>query len=74
MSKTHENRRKTRAVQLAKDLKGKDSRHQLANQYNIIREDLRKLRSDLSRGYDMAKEAADKRSIIRELLKLRESL
>lgn len=80
MSKNHENRRKLHAAQLAKQM-NKQNEHQdsssaeggLVNQYKVIREDLMKLRDDLSRGYDMAKEAVDKKTFLSELMKLREN-
>jgi len=77
MSK-HENRRKLHVSQLAKQMnkQGEDSGTEsteggLAEQYRVIKEDLMKLREDLNRGYDMAKEAVDKKTILNELMKLR---
>ena len=40
----------------------------LKEQYNVIKQDLLKLREDLSRGYDMAKSTVEKKGFIRELL------
>ncbi len=45
----------------------------LVEQYRVIREDLMKLRDDVTRGYDMAKDAVDKKTIVSELMKLRSS-
>ncbi len=79
MSKTNENRRKLHVAQLAKQMNKKDSEHEieksvLGEQYKVIREDLMKLRDDLTRGYDMAKEAVDKKTILSEIMKLRQNL
>lgn len=41
----------------------------LKEQYDIIRNDLLKLRNDLSKGYDMARGMIDKKSIMRQLKK-----
>ena len=41
----------------------------LQNQYKIIREDLMKLRRDISEGYDMAKTRVEKTGFFRQLLK-----
>ncbi len=80
MSKQNENRRKLHVSQLAKQINKKDESHEssneesgLAEQYRVIKEDLMKLREDVTRGYDMAKEAVDKRTILNELMKLRAS-
>lgn len=43
----------------------------LMEQYEVIREDVLKLRDDLARGYDMAREMLDKKTIMKELLKTR---
>ncbi len=43
------------------------------DQYRLIREDLMKLRGDLTRGYSMAKNAFEKKTIVSELMKLRGS-
>ncbi|MES2528404.1 MAG: hypothetical protein V4598_15070 [Bdellovibrionota bacterium] len=45
----------------------------LVEQYRVIKDDLMKLRDDLTRGYDMAKDAVDKKTIVSELMKLRSS-
>ena len=79
MSKQNENRRKLHVSQLAKQMGKKTDQTEdesieeggLTEQYRVIREDLMKLREDLNRGYDMAKEAVDKKTIINELMKLR---
>lgn len=78
MSK-HDNRRKLHVSQLAKNMNKQDDNaaqtsgdeSALAQQYRVIKEDLMKLRDDVTRGYDMAKEAVDKKTIISELMKLR---
>lgn len=78
MSK-HENRRKLHVSQLAKQMNKHDENSEtettedsgLAEQYRVIKDDLMKLREDLNRGYDMAKDAVDKKTIISELMKLR---
>ena len=41
----------------------------LKKQYNLIREDIVKLRNDLQKGYDMAKEVMEKRNILGQILK-----
>lgn len=41
----------------------------LKEQYNIIRKDLMKLRDDLTRGYDMARNVMEKKGFVRQLLK-----
>lgn len=41
----------------------------LKNQYNVIREDVLKLRNDLQKGYDMARGMVDRKSLIKEFLK-----
>lgn len=41
----------------------------LKNQYEIIRNDLVKLRDDLQKGYDMAKNVVEKKSFLGNLLK-----
>lgn len=79
MSKQNDNRRKLHVSQLAKQMNKKNSDSgestsedsALMEQYRVIKEDLLKLRKDVTRGYDMAKEAVDKKTIISELMKLR---
>ncbi len=75
MSKQNDNRRKLHVSQLAKQMNKKDESKNdesgLAQQYRVIKEDLMKLREDVTRGYDMAKEAVDKKTILNELMKLR---
>ena len=39
----------------------------LKDQYNVIRKDLLKLREDIAKGYDMAKNV-DKKSLVKQLL------
>ena len=71
MSK-NENRRKLHVSQLAKQLnKHGENDSGLAGQYRVIKEDLMKLREDLNRGFDMAKDAVDKKTIFSELMKLK---
>lgn len=41
----------------------------LKEQYDVIRKDVLKLREDLAKGYDMAREALEKKGLISELLK-----
>lgn len=41
----------------------------LKNQYNIIREDVLKLRDDLQKGYDMARGMVDRKSMLKDFLK-----
>jgi len=43
----------------------------LINQYNLIRSDLVKLRDDLSKGYDLAKEWIDKKGAVKNLLRVK---
>ena len=75
MSKHNDNRRKLHVSQLAKQMNKKNDQTEdesgLIEQYRVIKDDLMKLREDLNRGYDMAKEAVDKKTIISELKKLR---
>ena len=75
MSKHNDNRRKLHVSQLAKQMNKKNDQTEdesgLIEQYRVIKDDLMKLREDLNRGYDMAKEAVDKKTIISELMKLR---
>lgn len=40
----------------------------LKGQYDVIRNDLLKLRDDLGKGYDMAKGMMDKKVLVKELL------
>jgi hypothetical protein len=44
---------------------------QLKDQYNIIREDITKLRDDLAKGYDLARNFIDKKGMLRSYLKAR---
>lgn len=73
---------KRQVAQLAKRINKKNEGHgeeahgqqddsALIQQYRIIRDDLVKLRDDLNRGYDMAKEAVEKKTILSELMKLK---
>jgi hypothetical protein len=43
----------------------------LKDQYEVIRQDVLRLRDDLSKGYDLIKETFEKKGIISELLKAR---
>ena len=43
----------------------------LVEQYNVIREDIMKLRDDLAHGYDMARDMLDKKTLMKELLKVK---
>lgn len=43
----------------------------LMEQYKIIREDLSKLKDDLSQGYRMAKEMYEKKSLVKDLMKMK---
>lgn len=43
----------------------------LRDQYEIIRNDIMKLRDDLNKGYDMAKSMVDRKTILNQLLKVR---
>lgn len=78
MPKTHDNRRKEHVTQLKRMNRRKDesgsSPSNLSRQYLVIRDDLVKLRNDLSQGYSMAKSAVEKKTILSELMKLKESL
>lgn len=40
----------------------------LRNQYDVIRKDLLKLRSDLAKGYDLAKSAVERKGFVKQLL------
>lgn len=48
----------------------KDSSNQIMHQYRIIREDVLKLREDLSQGYDLLKDWIDTKISIRNILRL----
>lgn len=52
-----------------KKMKERSLDRELKNQYFIIRDDLMKLREDITKGYDMAKEWIDKKGSVRNLLK-----
>ena len=41
----------------------------LKNQYDVIRSDVLKLRDDLQKGYDMARNMVDRKSLIKDFLK-----
>lgn len=43
----------------------------LLDQYRVIREDIIKLADDVARGYDMAREMLDKKTLMKDLLKLK---
>jgi hypothetical protein len=43
----------------------------LLEQYRIIREDIIKLADDITRGYDVAREMFDKKTLMKDLLKLK---
>lgn len=43
----------------------------LVEQYQVIREDLMKLKDDLSRGYNMAREMYDKKTLMKDLMKIK---
>ncbi len=77
MTKTNENRRKLHATQLVKQMSKREEsdagKSNLVEQYQVIREDLLKLGKDLNRGYDIAKAAVEKKTILSELMKIRES-
>ena len=45
----------------------------LVDQYRVIRDDIMKLRDDVTRGYELAKDAVEKKTIVSELIKLRSS-
>lgn len=51
--------------------KKKKSTHDLVDQYQIIRQDILKLRADLQKGYDMAKGKVEKKSLFGRLLRSR---
>ena len=53
---------------LSKKAKPITENHSLREQYDIIKNDLLKLREDLSKGYDLAK-GLDKKGLVREILK-----
>lgn len=40
----------------------------LKEQYNVIRKDLLKLREDLAKGYDMAKNLVEKKGLVKQFL------
>ena len=46
-----------------------NSSDELKDQYEIIRKDLLKLRDDLTKGYDLAKNLLNRKTLMRELLK-----
>lgn len=43
----------------------------LREQYDVIREDIVKLKGDLQKGYDLAKGAVDKKSLLNQIFKSR---
>lgn len=43
----------------------------LREQYEVIRKDLLKLRDDLAKGYDLAKNMVDKKGFVKELLNVK---
>lgn len=43
----------------------------LRDQYDVIREDFIKLKDDLQKGYDLAKGAVEKKSLINQIFKSR---
>jgi ABC-type phosphate transport system auxiliary subunit len=43
----------------------------LAEQYRVIRKDLMKLRDDLTRGYSIARDMYGKKTLVKDLMKLR---
>lgn len=43
----------------------------LAEQYRVIRNDLLKLKADITRGYDMARDMYGKKTLVKDLMKLR---
>ncbi len=53
---------------LSKKTKPITENQSLREQYDIIKNDLLKLREDLSKGYDLAK-GLDKKGLVREILK-----
>ena len=74
MSKHNEKKISQLSKQLSKQSHSGDSEHgRFVDHYRVIREDILKLRNDLTHGYEMAKEAIDKKTIVSELMKLRNS-
>jgi hypothetical protein len=54
-----------------KDMSGShDGSNQIIRQYRIIREDVLKLREDLSQGYDLLKEWIDTKVSVKNILRL----
>lgn len=53
---------------MAKKTSTKGTENNLREQYDIIRNDLLKLREDLSRGYDMAKSMVDRKTLVKQFL------
>ncbi|MCM2349663.1 MAG: hypothetical protein NDI69_06560 [Bacteriovoracaceae bacterium] len=53
---------------MAKRTTTKGSESNLKEQYDIIRNDLLKLREDLSKGYDMAKSMVDRKTLVKQIL------
>lgn len=50
-----------------KDVEGEFKK--LRNQYDIIRDDVVKLRDDLQKGYDMARGMVERKSLLKDFLK-----
>lgn len=50
-----------------KGSKAEENFKNLKEQYEIIRDDVLKLRTDLQKGYDMARGMIDKKSLLKEL-------
>lgn len=63
--------KRTERSQSQKKVAGADAVSDLREQYHVIREDIMKLRDDLQKGYDMAKGAVEKKSLIGQLFKSR---
>lgn len=49
----------------------KNDNSMLLEQYRVIREDIVKLAGDLTRGYDMARDMFDNKTLMKDLLKLK---
>lgn len=59
---------KTKALQKNKKGTSGYKLTDLKGQYEVIRNDLLKLRADLGKGYDMAKGMMDKNTLVKEFL------
>lgn len=68
--RTSSKKGKNEAVKMIKTFK-KNVDPSLREQYEVIRKDLLKLRDDLAKGYDLAKNMVDKKGFVKDLLNVK---